>query len=288
MAITTHFHLLKKAILLSRANNLAIVFLTQYLASWCLIDDIDGRQLLTDDQFLAMVVSTLIIAASGYYINDYHDIKMDLINKPDKVIVGKHIKRRHVMFAHLVFNSLGILIGAWVSLWIGLLNAIAAFLLWLYSSVLKKLPFIGNFMVALLTAATLLMVNLYFSEHNLKVYIFSFFALGINLIREIIKDVEDMKGDASFGSSSLPVTVGLRTTKNILYLIIGLYCGGLLTFLILLSNSLLSIYFSDLGLFFVHFVYLIWKADTKSQFTFLSRYAKWIILAGVFSMILLK
>ena len=288
MALRTHLNLLKNALLLGRVNNLFIIFLTQYLAAWCLIQRDSEYQLILDYKFFLMVLSTLIIAASGYYINDYHDIKMDLINKPDKVIVGKHIKRRHVMFAHMIFNGFGVLIGAWVSLWIGLVNAIAALILWWYSSVLKKMPFIGNLTVAFLTSATLLMINLYYREQNMNIYIFSFFAFGINLIREIIKDIEDMKGDASFGSNSLPLVVGLRSTKNILYMIIFIYCAVLIYFLIVLADSILIIYFSALFILFTHFVYRLWVADTKSQFSFLSKYAKWIILAGILSMVLLR
>ncbi len=288
MSLSSHLHLLKNALLLSRVNNLIIIFFTQYLTAWCLYDRLSGTSLIMNLPFFVMVLSTIVIAASGYYINDYHDIKMDLINKPQKVIVGKHIKRRHVMMAHMILNSVGILMGAWVSLWIGLVNAIAAFILWLYSSVLKKMPFVGNLTVAFLTSATLLMVNLFFCEHNLKVYVFSLFAFGINLIREVIKDIEDIKGDSSFGSHSLPVVMGLRVTKNILFVLILFYCIGLVAFLILLRNEILSIYFGALAVVFLHFIYLLWKADTKSQFTFLSKYAKWIILAGIFSMVFLR
>ncbi len=246
------------------------------------------HSLIRDYQFLIMVTSTTIIAASGYFINDYYDIKIDLINKPSKVIVGKDFKRRPVMFAHAILNTIGILMGLYVSIWIGLINSFAVFLLWLYSNQLKRMPFIGNFIVAVLTAATLMTLSIYFRDKSLILTTYAVFAFGINLIREIIKDIEDVQGDASFGSKSLPIILGVRTTKQIVMVFTILFICSLVLFLIEIQNTLLTTYFIVLFIPFSHFTFLLAKADKKKDFTLLSKYCKWIILAGILSMVVFR
>ena len=235
-----------------------------------------------------MVMSTTIVAASGYFINDYYDIKIDLINKPDKVIVGKEIKRRPVMFAHVILNIMGIMMGTFVSIWIGLINTVAVFLLWLYSNQLKRLPFVGNLVVALLTGAVLLTLCVYYQEATTKLWAYAFFAFGINLIREIIKDIEDIEGDASFGSLTLPIVFGVRKTKNALLIVSILFLCALVVFLFKINDQILSMYFGIWFIPFIHFIILLQRADKKRDFSLLSKYCKWIILAGILSMVIFR
>lgn len=280
-----HIQLLVDALKLSRVNNLIIIFLTQYLGAFFLTNQ-GYMNILLDVRFFVLVVSTVMIAAAGYYINDYYDIKIDLINKPKKVIVGKSIKRRPVMFAHTTMNAIGILLGAWVSLWIGFVNLIIAVLLWWYSNQLKRLPLAGNVLVALMTSATLLILSVYYQKPNPLLYIYAFFAFGITLVRELVKDIEDMEGDASHGGNTLPVAIGMRHTKYFLFALIVLFVCSLAYFLVEINNQLLNYYFSILLIPFCYFIYLLYIADTKRHFSQLSAFSKWIIIAGIFSMVL--
>lgn len=280
--------LFSDALRLSRINNLIIVALTQYFAAIFLISDYTTVEILSDIRFFGVVLSTVILSASGYFINDYYDIKIDLVNKPKKVIVGKNIKRRYVMVAHLIFNGIGVLLSTWISLWIGLVSIVSAFLLWLYSNRLKRLPLVGNLVVAALTGATLLLLNLYFDQHNILVYTYAFLAFGINLIREIVKDCEDLKGDASFGARSLVVVLGIRRTKWVLYFVVGLYALALYFFILAIKDYLLTIYFCLMTIPFIYFCYLLYKADTTAHFGILSQFCKWLIIAGILSMITLR
>lgn len=282
-------NLIQEALRLSRVKNLIIIASTQYLAAIFLVMGVENYMaVLKDLHFFGLVIATIIIAASGYFINDYYDIKIDLINKPDKVIVGKNVKRRPVLFSHITLNAIGIIIGLWISKWIGCINFICAFLLWLYSNQLKKLPFVGNFVVASMTGATLLSLILYYHSHELLLYTYALFAFGVTLIREIIKDIEDMKGDEMYGGSTLPIVIGLRKTKLFIYILIILFIGVITSFLLLLKNQILINYFSILTVPFGIFIYRIVKADTKSAFSYLSSYSKWLTLAGIFSMMLVN
>lgn len=277
------------AIKLSRYNNLIIIFVTQYLCAIFLIGPSQNWQsIVLDFNLFAIVIGTISIAAAGYYINDYYDIKIDLVNKPKKVIVGTDLKRRPVLAAHTFMNIFGIAIGAWVSPWVGLVNLVSAFLLWLYSNQLKRMPVIGNLVVGLLTSASLLVLTIYFQKSYLLVFIYAYFAGFFTLVREIIKDVEDIEGDAAFGSDTLPIAVGIRKTKSFLLALLVLFSGSIMYFLMRIDLTFLYMYFGILAVPFLYFVYLLVKADTKNHFSFLSTYCKWLMIAGVVSMIFIS
>lgn len=267
---------------LIRVQNLLIIVFSQYLAALYLLE---GITILNVNLFL-LSLSTVILAASGYIINDYYDVKIDYVNKPDRVIVGKVLKRRVVLFWHTLLNFIAIALGLYLNWKIALIHFLAAFLLWLYSNQLKRLPFIGNFTVALLTGVSLSIVSIYFGQKTILVNIYAVFAFGISLIREIIKDMEDWKGDASFGCRTLPIIFGLRKTKLIVYTLIAGF-GFLIFYLTqFLNNQVLYYYFSALTLFIIYFIHRISTADKVKDFHFLSTYCKLIMLSGIISMLL--
>ncbi|HEY0771134.1 MAG TPA: UbiA family prenyltransferase, partial [Sphingobacteriaceae bacterium] len=140
---------------LTRAGNLFIIAFAQYFTAGCLI----GLHTLKDFNLFLVVSSTVMIAAAGYIINDYYDVKIDYINKPERVVIGKTITRRYAILFHIILSAAGILIGTIVSLKIGAVNVLSVFLLWLYSNSLKRIAFVGNFTVALLTGLSILLVD---------------------------------------------------------------------------------------------------------------------------------
>jgi len=265
---------------LTRFWNLVIIGFSQYVAAWALIDpkSILGYRLF----FLS--TSTILVAAAGYVINDYYDIKIDLINKPERVVIGKSITRRYAILFHTVLSLAGVGIGILLSWKIGLVNFISAFLLWWYSNSLKRQPFVGNFMVALLTGLSIELVNVFFEVNNPLVTIYAIFAFFMTLVREIIKDMEDLKGDNTFGCKTLPIIWGLRKTKVLLY-------GLLMVF----SASVVALNYFLVGLpmrYFVVFLFLpvgwlllnLIRADTIKDFHWLSLFCKAIMLMGIMSM----
>ncbi len=280
--------LMKSFLRLIRAGNLLIIVVTQYLVRIFLVGPKENwLQHLADFRFFLLSFSTVLIAAAGYIINDYYDIKIDTINKPRRVVIGRMLRRRHAMVTHTAFNALGIGLGLLVGLKVAAVNLVAAFVLWLYSNQLKRLPFIGNFTVALLTAASLLVIIVYVPRNGFLVVTFAVFAFFISLIREIIKDMEDLRGDATFGCRTLPILWGIRRTKSLLYILIG-------SFLVILFT--LSFYLREwIVFYFTLFVFLptawlTWRlarADTRKEFGYLSTWCKIIMLSGVLSMVLL-
>lgn len=268
-----------------RPVNLLIVAFAQLMTAHFLVETTgDGSSVLLDPNLYLLILSTLILAASGYMINDYYDVKIDYVNKPQEVIVGKILKRRSVMFFHTVLNLLGIGLGMYISLKVGFINFVAAFLLWLYSNSLKRLPLVGNLTVAFLTGLAIWIIGFYYQTSLLLISVYAIFSFFINLIREIIKDIEDRQGDRKHGSKTLPIILGFRNTKKVIFMIAGLFVLSISFVTVKLQNEWLFYYFGGLSLFFILFMYKIYMADRKAHFTQLSFLFKLLMLTGIISM----
>lgn len=271
---------------LTRVPNLLIIAFTQYFAAIFLVDHPNHElNRLFDVRLFLLVLSTSMIAAAGYIINDYYDIKIDYVNKPEKVVVGKLIKRRIVLVSHSVLNFLGILIGFYLGFYIGVINLTAAFLLWLYSNRLKRLPFIGNLLISVLTGLSLITIAVLYRKNADLLVCYATFAFSITLIREIIKDMEDIRGDMRFGSETLPIIWGFRKTKMFLYFLIGTFMALFVYLADYLDNAVLNNFFLILIFPILYLIYLLYQADTQRKFFYLSVYCKIIMLAGILSMV---
>lgn len=265
---------------LTRIWNLLIIALAQYFTAAYLVD----AETIRNPRLFLLSVSTMLIAAAGYIINDYYDVKIDFINKPDRVVVGRSITRRYALFLHGIFSGMGILIGIYLSLWIGAVNLFSVWLLWLYSNTLKRKPFIGNFAVAILTGLSILVVDALFFPHHSLIWIYALFAFFMTLIREIVKDMEDLKGDNTFGCRTLPIVWGIRRTKGVIFGILLLFVTLVLT--LNRAYTQLPLYYYILFLFIPLSLLAFWllRADMKRDFTWLSTFCKLILVLGIFSM----
>lgn len=233
---------------LIRWNNLLIIALTQLLAWVCVILPV-GRYthvplLLTPGNFTCLCLSTVAIAAAGYIINDYFDIRIDAINKPDKMVLETAIPRRMAIITHTVLNITGLLLAGVVAYqgghfeWL-LLQATCTLLLWFYSTHFKRQFMTGNLVVALLTSFTIATLILY--EPAMYYYItqwyiihtqefnapnpvwvlgvYTFFAFMLTWVREIVKDMEDFKGDEAEGCVTMPIKWGLKRSVRFIQLL---------------------------------------------------------------------
>ena len=282
-AINLFLRILPKLV---RWKNLLIIMATQYLAAYFLGGELTLEELFTDLNMLCLSLSTVFIAAGGYVINDYYDVKIDYVNKPDRVVVGRFLMRRYILFLHAFLNTIGIIVGFLASWKIGIIAFFAAGLLWLYSNLLKRLPLLGNFMVALLTASSVFIVFVYYNVSFFLFAAYTAFAFFISLIREIIKDMEDIEGDKKFDCKTLPIVLGIRKSKLVIYLINIIF---LITVALLLNREpkfwwILSGLFVMMGLH----NYLLYRADKTKDFTRLSTFTKQIMILGLISMIFFK
>lgn len=235
-------------------------------------------------KFIVVFFSILLITAAGYVINDYYDIEIDQINKPQKVIVGNILPKNQVLFIYLFLNLLAIFLVKNERIWLIISFLSVIFSLWLYSYILKGLPIVGNIMVAILSALPLIIIA-YFFEYSYKIIlIYSFFAFGISLIREIVKDMEDFEGDKTLGLKTIPILIGIEKSK----LAAKLFLVVFILIFVYLIYSISSNYIYFIAIFCPLFLWVfirLQKAKIKSDFTYLSNFLKFIMLFGVISMI---
>jgi 4-hydroxybenzoate polyprenyltransferase len=220
-------------------------------------------------------------------INDYYDVKIDAINNPDRVVVGRTIHRRFAMLLHIALSMAGVATGLMVSWKLAVVNIFSVAVLWFYSNLLKRQPFIGNFTVALLTGASIGIIDFLHHTNSVLIVIYALFSFFMTLVREIIKDMEDLKGDNTYGCKTLPIVWGIRKTKVALYTIISVFSVA-----VVLINyqyvKLPMIYF--VMLLFVPLAWMVMRlarADTKKDYGWLSSFCKVIMLLGILSMTLI-
>ena len=275
---------------LIRWKNLVIILFTQCMIfiflreGGCL--QFEGWQ-----KFLLLTLSTNLIAAAGYIINDYYDIKIDIINKPKEIIVNRFIASRKAILLHTVLNVAGVAIGFYLNVWVGIIDIAVSFLLWQYSVTYKYLLLVGNITIAGLMAVSLVVVWIVFPDVYPKwMAAYAGFAFVTGLIREIIKDVEDMKGDEAFDCKTVPIVFGIHKTKVLLYrliFILGLLLVSAISYLFYSGKFFLPVYLiSIVGTALVIYFFVLKRADTKMDFTRLSSGMKLIMLFGILAMAL--
>lgn len=272
--------LIESFLRLTRAWNLVIIVFAQYFTAYFLAK----ADIIRDVSLFLLSLSTVLIAAGGYVINDYYDVKIDFINNPGRVVVGKTIHRRFAILLHIGLSMLGVSIGLMVSWKLAAVNIVSVAILWFYSSLLKRLPFIGNVTVALLTGCSIAIVYFLFPVHAGLIWVYAVFAFFMTLIREVIKDMEDLKGDTTYGCKTLPIVWGIPKTKAGIYLIMLVF-----SMVVVLINyfyvHLPLIYY--VMLLFVPLAWLagqLFRADTKRDYSWLSSFCKVIMLLGILSM----
>ena len=288
---------------LIRWKNLLIVFLTQLLAWGCVI--VPMRQysevplLLNMQYFLLLSFSTILIAAAGYIINDYFDIKIDSINRPEKVILENKVPLKLAIILHTVLNVAAMLLAAIVARRAGhfswlLLQLGCTVLLWFYSTHFKRQFMTGNIVVALLTAFTIIVLMLY--ETGIHYYItkpyfiqtvkgllpnpvwvlgvYTYFAFVLTWMREIVKDMEDLKGDSEEGCVTMPIKWGLQHTVRFTQLlgilvVIPLIIAGIRLWTA--NWKLLSLYITVYPLYAYHAYPLLYGVSAGLVIRFIMR-----------------
>lgn len=217
---------------LIRLPNLLIIALTLYFTRYFLLRpliELSGAEMqLSDLDFFLLNISIITIAAAGYIINDYFDTRIDFINKPEHVVIDKKVNRKKAILWHIILNVFGVLIAVYLAIRVAfpklaLIHILTVGLLWFYSTNFKRMFFIGNLIVALLSGIIPMLVVLFEPERilftpyfrtNLNYNIaYALFAFVVSLIREIIKDMEDVKGDAAVNCKTIPVVVGIEITR---------------------------------------------------------------------------
>lgn len=285
-----------------------MVFLSMFLTKYFLIESFISTPLLSDIDFIILTTSILLITMGGYLINDIYDIESDKINKPDKVYISTIISIKSGLFLYFLTSITGLILGFYLSINKNL-NHLSGFfivtviLLFIYTKILKKLPLIGNIIVALLVSLPIFLV--YEFDHSmisikdifdnlfLSIIIFFYlsFAFLTTLIREIIKDLQDIKGDNKFKLKTLPIMIGNKRTIN--FVVFLSFLLQLLLLLVLIDSFkndyyLVLIFSITLSLLVAYLIYKLRVPFKNNPYQLLSSLMKIIMLVGVLSMTIFK
>lgn len=280
---------------LVRWPNLLIMLLCLALVrAGLLLPELPLRQSLLAPRFELLVLAALLVAAAGYIINDYYDVKIDAINRPDRLVVGRAVGRRKAMLAHLALSGVGVGLAGWLHPVLGAVTLGTTLFLWGYSARFKRVALVGNISIATLTATLVVLpeLQLQLARHDSHsvVWPYALAAFLLTVVREIVKDVEDMRGDAQHGCRTLPLVLGVARTKWV--------AGFFLVCLVLLTLGATGRLFGGghwpLGTWLLLLVLLplaqlarlLIRADRRRHFHYLSAWCKGIMLAGVLSMAL--
>jgi len=301
---------------LIRIKNLFIILLIQIVIKIFLIDSYLNNSALSNFDFSIYILALVSIVAGGYIINDIYDVETDKINKPEVIIIDKDISKSSAISSYYILNLIGIANGFYAAyqvnrLWFGSIFIFFAFSLWKYSKSYKTSFLFGNLQVAFLTALSIISLALYdlvpvgITSENGSTTIFyiilsySGFAFITTLIREIIKDLEDIEGDRRIGANTLAINYGIDKTRKATAFLILLPICAIAYFQHLQYNDLISNIYINENFWWKNFIAALYtlflqvlliillikvtRSNTKSEFHSLSKLCKIIILFGILS-----
>ena len=311
---------------LVRWPNLVFIVVTQllfyYFITIPVFNQYNSKPYLPVNILYLIIAASVLIAAAGYIINDYFDLNIDRVNKPDKLVVEKIIKRRWAIMWHLVLSFIGIVISFYVclaldifpsffDLFIGIANLICVMALWVYSTTYKRRLLIGNILISALTAWTILVLyvaefphwfkaaaeyklnyNLAFAKLFKYAVLYAGFAFIISLVREVIKDMEDMEGDARYGCKTMPVVWGIPSSKvfTAVWLIVLICAMVIIQVYALYLGWWWSVAYCTAAIIFplLWILQKLYKAQVAKDYHLLSNAVKLVMLAGILSMVFFK
>ena len=293
-----------------RLPNLLFIALTQVLFLLCIYHPLYKGDIASNDakNFIFLILASVFIAAAGYIINDYFDINIDEVNKPERMVVDKFISRRWAIAWHFMLSAAGVLLtmGALPILekwYLVLANILCVVMLWFYSTTFKRNLLIGNVAISLLTAWTILLI--FFSRVSVsdafganhpgqpKFFRFAFlyagFAFILSLIREAIKDIEDMPGDARYGCRTMPIVWGVNATK----VYVAVWMIILIAILAVIQVYVLQfrwwwavVYCVVMIILPMLYIFIkLFKASSILDYHQLSKWTKLVMLTGILSMV---
>lgn len=272
-----------------RGYNILIIIIAQYLTSiYILAPQLSIKEILFDFNLFMIVLASATAIASGYIINNFYDSEKDLINRPNKSILDRLVGRRTKLNFYFILNFLSLVSALFVSYRAALFFFLFIFGIWFYSHKLKKYPFIGNLVAATLAVIPLFAVFIYYKNFDLVIFVHATFLFIIISMRELVKDLENLKGDLLQKYHTIPVIYGSLVSKKILTFLSIL--ALLPTYLLIVKFDIGAMDFYFLGsiIALLIFVILLWKSNKKLHYLVLHNILKFILVIGVFCIFLIN
>jgi len=271
-----------------RGYNILMVVLAQYLASiYILAPNLRVREVVLDIDLFIIILASALVIASGYIINNFYDSEKDLINKPTKTMLDRLVSQRFKLTTYFILNFLAAFAASYVSFKAVLFFSAYIFGIWFYSHKLKRIPFVGNFISATLAIAPFFAIFVYYKNFENVIFVHAMFLFLLILAREMIKDLESMKGDIAQGYKTIPILYSIRISKFLIATLIVLTLIPSLLLITKFSVGYMNLYFIVCVVLLILFLVLLLKAHVKKHFVWLHNILKLIIIVGVFSILLI-
>jgi len=272
-----------------RGYNIPIIVLAQYLSAiFILAPEKRALSVLLDFDLFIIVFACSLTIASGYIINNFYDSKKDLINRPHKSMLDRLVSQKTKLQVYFALNFLVALLAIIVSWRAFLYFSSYIFLIWYYSHRIKKLPFIGNLTSAFLSVLPFFAIFLYYKNFYEVIFGHAVFLFLLLLIREMIKDLENIKGDLANDYKTIPIIYGEVVSKKIITFLTISTIIPVYVLIEIFDVGYMDIYFYSCLIILIFFLQYLWKSNTKQQFILLHNVLKFLIVAGVFSIILIN
>ncbi|MDC6364146.1 MULTISPECIES: geranylgeranylglycerol-phosphate geranylgeranyltransferase [Flavobacteriaceae] len=271
-----------------RGYNILVITLAQYLASiYILSPDVPLRQVVLDLNLFLIVTASALVIASGYIINNFYDAEKDLINKPTKSMLDRLVSQRFKLTTYFILNFLAVFAASYISFKAVLFFSAYIFGIWFYSHKLKRIPFLGNLVSATLAIAPFFVVFVYYQNFKTVIFVHALFLFLLILAREMIKDLENMAGDMAQNYKTIPIIYGPKVSKFLIGLLIVLTLVPALLLIKTFDVGYMYLYFVACIALLLLFLVLLWKSQGKRDYVWLHNILKFIIVAGVFSILLI-
>jgi len=271
-----------------RGYNILVIVLAQYLTSaFILAPDKALREVLFDANLFFLILASSSVIASGYIINNFYDSEKDLINRPKKTMLDRVVSQRTKLSVYFILNFASIFFASYVSFRAVVFFSIYIFVIWLYSHRLKKILFLGNLVASILTITPFFVIFVYYKNFETVIFIHATFLYLMIVMRELVKDLENMQGDLVQNYRTIPLVYGEKWSKFFLAICSILAIVPIFLLITRFETGYMDYYFYTSFLLLIIFLLLLYFSKAKWQYLLLHNILKLIIVAGVFSILLI-
>lgn len=272
-----------------RGYNVLVIALAQYLAAiFILSPEIRALNVIIDYKLFILVLASSLTIASGYIINNFYDAKKDLINRPRKVMIDRLVSQETKLNVYFTINFIVALIAFIISWRAMLFFSSYIFFIWFYSHKLKKYPIIGNITASILAVLPFFGILLYYKNFYQVIFAHAVFLYLLLFIRELIKDLENIEGDLASNYKTIPVLYGEKTAKSLITILTISTVAPVYLLIDVFDVGYMDVYFYVSLIVLLFFLLKLWKSKSKPQYLKLHFLLKFIILAGVFCIVLIE
>ena len=269
-----------------RIHNIFLLVFAQYLTSIFILSSSESWKIIFDKNLFLVILCSTICIVSGFIINDYYDTKKDSINTPIKFKLGESINDKTKLLLYFFLNLLVVLVSSLISIRAILFFSIYIFFIWFYSHKLRKLVFIGNLFYSILTITPFFAILLYFKKIEFIIIAYALFLFFILLLKDIVKDMKNLKGDFSANHKTIPVVFGESFAKTLISLLCVINIFLILNLFLNFNSGLMYFYYFLALAVMIYFMFKLYFSKSTAQYLFLHNMLRFLITVGVFSIVL--